>query len=156
MGVPAWVWFVIAVVAAAAGVTLLLRDRARLTSRNRERRRWADLRGWQFSETDHVLPTKWRSGALGYYGLGTARDVVSGSIFTADGRRRVCVFDLDQNGRVSTVIAGLQLRHAYQVTVELWLPSVPFQREDMPELRLCPYSQDWPLSSTEDTGVPVT
>ena len=64
MGIPAWVWFVVAAVAAVAGVALLLRDRARLTSRNRERRRWSDLRGWQFSETDHVLPTKWRAGAI--------------------------------------------------------------------------------------------
>ena len=32
----------------------------------------------------------------------------------------------------------------------------PWQVMPSPELRLCPYSQDWPLSSTEDTGVPAT
>lgn len=135
MDIPAWVWFVVAAVAAILGATLLLRDRARLTSRNRERRRWAALRGWQFAETDHVLPTQWSGGAIAYHGTATARDVVAGSTFTADGRRRVYVFDLDTGGgKVSAVIAAVQCRRAHPVLVELWLPSVPFQREHMPEL----------------------
>ena len=58
VGIPAWPWFVVAAVAGVVGAVLLLRDRARLTSRNRERHRWAALRGWQFAETDHVLPTQ--------------------------------------------------------------------------------------------------
>ncbi len=134
VGIPAWVWFVIAAVAFIAGGAFLLRDRARLTSRNRERRRWAALRGWQFAETDHVLPTQWGGGAIAYYGDGVARDVVAGSTFTADGRRRVYVFDLEAGGRVNTVIAAVQCRRVHPVVVELWVPSTPFQREHMPEL----------------------
>jgi hypothetical protein len=135
VGIPAWAWFVVAALAAVLGSLLLLRDRARLTSRNRERQRWAALRGWQFAETDHVLPTQWTSGAIAYYGEGsTARDVVAGSTFTADGRRRVYVFDLDIGGKIGAVIAAVQCRRTQPVVVELWLPNVPFQRDQMPEL----------------------
>jgi hypothetical protein len=134
VGIPAWVFFVVAAVAAVAGGGLLLRDRAKLTSRNRERHRWAALRGWQFAETDHVLPTQWTSGAIAYYGGGTAKDVVAGSTFTADGRRRVYVFDLDTGKGAVATIAAVQCRRIHPVVVELWLPNVPFQREHMPEL----------------------
>jgi hypothetical protein len=134
VGIPAWAWFVVAALAAVLGSLLLLRDRARLTSRNRERQRWAALRGWQFAETDHVLPTQWTSGAIAYYGGGMARDVVAGSTFTADGRRRVYVFDLDIGGKIGAVIAAVQCRRTQPVVVELWLPNVPFQRDQMPEL----------------------
>ncbi|HEU5473014.1 MAG TPA: hypothetical protein VFV67_20400 [Actinophytocola sp.] len=134
MGVPAWAWFTAAAVAGLLGAVLLLRDRARLTSRNRERHRWAALRGWQFSENDPALPTQWTAGAIAYYGGGTARDVVAGSTFTADGRRRVYVFDLDTGGRIGAVIAAVQCRRTHPVVVELWLPNVPFQRDQMPEL----------------------
>lgn len=134
MGIPAWVWFVVAVVAGIAGAALLLRDRARLTSRNRERRRWAALRGWQFADTDHVLPTQWSAGAIAFHGAGVAKDVVAGSTFTADGRRRVYVFDLETNGRVSSVIAAVQCRRTHPAIVELWLSSAPIQRDSMLEL----------------------
>lgn len=144
MGIPAWVWFVVAVVAGIAGAALLLRDRARLTSRNRERRRWAALRGWQFADTDHVLPTQWSAGAIAFHGGGVAKDsvaksivakdVVAGSTFTADGRRRVYVFDLETGGRVSTVIAAVQCRRTHPAIVELWLSSAPIQRDSMLEL----------------------
>lgn len=92
------------------------------------------MRGWQFTETDHVLPTQWQGGAVAYYGGGNAADVVAGSTFTADGRRRVYVFDLDNGGRVSAVIAAVQCRRKHPVVIELWLPSVPFEQEHMPEL----------------------
>ncbi|WP_130345294.1 hypothetical protein [Herbihabitans rhizosphaerae] len=154
MGVPAWLWFVVAAVAAVAGVALLLRERATVTSRNRERRNWAGLRGWQFTEHDQVLPTRWQAGALAYYGLGNARDVVSGTTFTADGRRRVCVFDLDQNGRVSTVIVGVELRREHRVVLELWLPSVPFQRDEMPDL-LGPVGQRYAFVSDMTAARPL-
>ncbi|MGH3762365.1 hypothetical protein [Actinophytocola sp.] len=134
MGIPAWVWFAVAAVLAIAGVLVLLRDRALLTSRNRERRRWAALRGWQFADSDHVLPTQWSGGAIAFHGGGIARDVVAGSTFTADGRRRVYVFDLESGGRVTAVIAAVQCRRTLPAVVELWLPSAPFQREHMPEL----------------------
>ena len=134
MGIPAWIWFVIAAVAAAAGAALLLRDRSRSNSRDRERRRWAALRGWQFAEADAELVAHWHSGAVAYYGQGNAVDVVAGSTFTADGRRRVYVFDLEVNGKRPAVITAVQLRRHHDVVVELWLPSMPFQREHMPEL----------------------
>lgn len=134
VGIPAWVWFAVAALAALGGAALLARDRAVRTSRNRERRRWAALRGWQFTETDNVLPTQWQGGALAYYGDGIARDVVAGSTFTADGRRRVYIYDLDNGGRISAVIAAVQCRRKHPVVVELWLPSVPFEQEHMPEL----------------------
>jgi hypothetical protein len=134
VGIPAWVWFAVAAVLAIAGALVLMRDRARLTSRNRERRRWAALRGWQFADNDHVLPSQWEGGAIAFHGGGGARDVVAGSTFTADGRRRVYVFDLESSGRVTAVIAAVQCRRTLPAIVELWLPSAPFQREHMPEL----------------------
>ena len=134
MGIPAWVWFTVAAIAGVAGFALLATDRAQRTARNRERRRWAALRGWQFEESDHVLPTRWESGAIAYYGTGTARDVVAGTTFTADGRRQVYVLDHETGGKVNSVLVGVRCRRALPVVVELWLPSVPFQRDQMPEL----------------------
>jgi hypothetical protein len=134
VGIPAWVWFTVAAIAGVAGFALLATDRAQRTARNRERRRWAALRGWQFEESDHVLPTRWESGAIAYYGTGTARDVVAGTTFTADGRRQVYVLDHETNGKVNSVLVGVRCRRALPVVVELWLPSVPFQRDQMPEL----------------------
>jgi hypothetical protein len=134
VGIPAWIWFVIAVVAGIAGAALLLRDRARLTSRNRERRRWAALRGWQFAETDHELPNQWQGGAIAFHGGGVARDVVAGSTFTADGRRRVFVFDLDTGGRITAVIAAVQCRRVQDTVLEMWLAGAPFRRAEMPDL----------------------
>lgn len=134
MGIPAWAWFVIAAVAAVVGFALLGTDRAQRTARNRERRRWAALRGWQFEETDHVLPTRWSNGAIAYYGAGVARDVVAGSTFTADGRRQVYVLDHETGGKVNSVLVGVRCRRPLPVLIELWLPSVPFQREQMPDL----------------------
>ncbi|WP_199440460.1 hypothetical protein [Umezawaea beigongshangensis] len=134
MGIPAWVWFTVAAIAGVAGFALLATDRAQRTARNRERRRWAALRGWQFEESDHVLPTRWESGAIAYYGTGTARDVVAGTTFTADGRRQVYVLDHETGGKVNSVLVAVRCRRALPVVVELWLPSVPFQRDQMPEL----------------------
>jgi hypothetical protein len=134
VGIPAWAWFVVAAVTALAGIGMLMVDRAKLTSRNRERQRWAALRGWQFAEFDPTLSGKWTGGAIAQQGGGSARDVVSGSTFTADGRRRVYVFDLEKGNRASGVIAAVQCRRTHSVVVELWLPNVPFQRDQMPEL----------------------
>lgn len=134
VGIPAWVWFTIAAVALVAGLALLGRDRATRTARNRERRRWAALRGWQFAETDHILLTRWHGGAIAYYGGGVARDVVAGSTFTADGRRQVYVADYETGGKVNSVLVGVRCRRPIGVLIELWLPSVPFQREQMPDL----------------------
>ena len=106
MGIPSWVWFVVAVVAIGLGIALLIADRAQRSSNNKERRRWAALRGWQFAESDQVLPTRWERGALAQYGSVTAADVVAGSTFTADGRRQVYVLDLDVNGKAAAVLVA--------------------------------------------------
>ncbi|MDR7302110.1 hypothetical protein [Haloactinomyces albus] len=129
MGIPAWVWFVVAVVAIVAGVTLLITDRMRRTSKNRERRRWATLRGWQFAESDQVLPTRWKRGALAQYSGGMATDIVAGSTFTSDGRRQVSVFDLTVGGSTVAVLAGVRCRRPVPATIELWLPEVPVPQE---------------------------
>lgn len=134
VGIPAWIWFVIAVVAAMAGLALLTVDRARETSRSRERARWAELRGWQYVEEDEGLPRQWSGGAVGYFGAEGAVNVVAGSTFTTDGKRPVFVFDIEADGMIPAVIVAVRCRRIHSVLVELWLASVPFQRTEMPEL----------------------
>ena len=106
VGIPAWIWFVIAAVALVAGLGLLGADRAREGSRNRERMRWAQLRGWQFVEEDARLPQQWSGGALGYFGADAAVNVVAGSTFTSDGRRPVFIFDIETGGQIHEATAG--------------------------------------------------
>ncbi|SFP78980.1 hypothetical protein SAMN05421810_103422 [Amycolatopsis arida] len=134
MGIPAWIWFVIAAVALVAGLALLAVDRAKEGSRNRERARWADLRGWQFVEEDERLPQQWSGGAIGYFGAEAAVNVVAGSTFTSDGRRSVFVFDIEADGVIPAVIVAVRCNRQHAVLLELWLASVPFQRAEMPEL----------------------
>lgn len=131
---PAWVWFVIAAVALVVGLVLLAADRTREGSRNRERMRWADLRGWQFVEEDERLAKQWSGGAVGYFGADAAVNVVAGSTFTSDGRRPVFVFDIEADGQIPAVVVAVRCNRRHGVLVELWLASVPFQRADMPEL----------------------
>jgi hypothetical protein len=134
VGIPAWIWFVVAAVAAVAGLALLALDRAREGTRNRERERWADLRGWQFVEEDDQLPRQWVGGAIGYFGAEAAVNVVAGSTFTADGRRPVFVFDIEAEGMIPAVVVAVRCNRVHPVLLELWLASVPFQRAEMPEL----------------------
>ena len=126
MGVPAWVWFVIAAVAAVAGGALLLVDHGHSTARSRERRRWAGLRGWQFADVDRALSDRWQHGALAHGEQGTARNLVTGSQFTAAGRRLVHVFDFERGSRAEAVIVAVHRRTPQQVVLELWLPTVEF------------------------------
>jgi hypothetical protein len=134
VGIPAWIWFVVAAVALVAGLGLLAADRAREGSRNRERMRWANLRGWQFVEADDRLPRQWSGGALGYFGAEAAANVVAGSTFTSDGRRPVFIFDLEVNGQIPAVVVAVRCNRVHSVLLEMWLASVPFQRDGMPEL----------------------
>ncbi|MYW91935.1 hypothetical protein G3I59_15335 [Amycolatopsis rubida] len=134
MGISAWIWFVIAAVALVAGLGLLFADRAREGSRNRERQRWAQLRGWQFVEEDERLPRQWSGGAIGYFGADAAVNVVAGSTFTSDGRRPVFIFDIESQGQVPAVVVAVRCNKTHRVPVEMWLSSVPFQRENMPEM----------------------
>jgi hypothetical protein len=134
VGIPAWIWFVVAAAALVAGLALLAADRAREGSRNRERKRWADLRGWQYVEEDERLPRQWAGGAIGYFGAETAVNVVAGSTFTSDGRRPVFIFDIEVGGQIPAVVVAVRCNRAHPVPIELWLASVPFQRAEMPEL----------------------
>lgn len=129
MGIPSWIWFVVAVVAVALGIALLIADRSQRTSNNRERRRWAALRGWQFAETDRVLPSRWERGALAQHATAEATDVVAGSTFTSDGRRQVYVLDLQAGGRTADVLVAVRCRRPVPVTAELWLPEVPVPQD---------------------------
>lgn len=129
VGIPAWLWFLVAVVAIVAGVALLISDRSQRTSNNRERRRWAALRGWQFAEVDRVLPTRWERGVLAQCGATTATDVVAGSTFTADGRRQVYVLDLEAGNKNVAVLVGIRCRRTAPATIELWLPDVPVPQD---------------------------
>lgn len=134
MGISAWIWFVIAAVALVAGLGLLAADRAKEGSRNRERMRWAQLRGWQFVEEDERLPRQWSGGAIGYFGADAAVNVVAGSTFTSDGRRPVFIFDIESEGQIPATVVAVRCNKTHRVPVEMWLSSVPFQRENMPEM----------------------
>ncbi|WP_343063954.1 hypothetical protein [Haloechinothrix aidingensis] len=134
MGIPAWIWFVIAFVALVSGLALLATDRAREGQRNRERLRWADLRGWQFAEEDPRMVSHWTEGAMGYFGADAAVNVVAGTTFTSEGRRSVYIFDIETDRQIPAVVVAVRCGKAYPVLLELWLASVPFQRANMPEL----------------------
>lgn len=151
VGIPAWIWFVIAAVAAVAGLALLTADKARESSRNRERARWAELRGWQYVEEDERLPQQWAGGAIGYFGAEAAVNVVAGSTFTSDGRRPVFVFDIEADSLIPAVIVAVRCNRIHPVLLELWLASVPFQRAEMPEL-LGPVGQRYAFADEVNTA----
>jgi hypothetical protein len=128
--VSPWVWFVIAGLAAVAGLVLLAIDHQRRTAHRRERRRWAALRGWRFVVSDPMLVDRWRHGAIARGGAGMARDLAIGSLFTPLGRRWVRVFDHEQDGQVTSVmVAVLRRVHAGDLVAELWLPDQPLPQE---------------------------
>ena len=117
-------WFLIAGLAAVAGSALLAADRGAHTAHQRERRRWAALRGWRFVTSDPVLTQRWRHGVMASAGL--ARDLVTGSLFTPLGRRLVHVFDHVRGGQISHVVVAVQRKvRDTQLVVELWLPEKP-------------------------------
>jgi hypothetical protein len=118
------VWFVIAVIALLVGAALLFAD-SRGGSASRDRRRWAALRGWEFLDTDPVLPSRWRYGTIHQGGPGVARDLISGDVPTPDGPRQAYVFDHEQAGRLTSVLAAVQVQTLLPAAVELRLPSAP-------------------------------
>ncbi|MGH3823436.1 MAG: hypothetical protein ACRDRA_11505 [Pseudonocardiaceae bacterium] len=119
-----WMWFLIAGLTAVAGSALLAADHGAHSAHQRERRRWAALRGWRFVVSDPVLTERWRHGAIA--GTGLARDLVTGSLFTPLGRRLVQVFDHVQGGQVAQVVVAVQRRVCdADLVVELWLPQGP-------------------------------
>ena len=128
--VAPWAWFVIAGLAAAAGSVLLAVDRGHRSAHQRERRRWAALRGWRFVLSDPMLADRWRHGVIARGGAGLAKDIVVGSLFTPLGRRLAQVFDHEQGGQVSSVVVAVQRRaHAADLVAELWLPDLPLPQD---------------------------
>lgn len=120
----------IAGLAAAAGSVLLAVDRGHHSAHQRERRRWAALRGWRFVLSDPMLAQRWRHGVITPEGAGLARDIVIGTLFTPLGRRVAQVFDHEQGGQVSSVVVAVQRRvHAADLVAELWLPDRPLPQD---------------------------
>lgn len=126
----AWIWFVIAGLAAVAGAALFASDYGRRTARSRERRRWAGLRGWRFVESDPVLPDRWHFGVIAQGGAGEAHNLVIGRVFTSESRRPVYVFDHQQNGRITSAVAAVQRREgSAAVVLELWQRDTALPRD---------------------------
>ena len=117
-------WFVIAVIALLVGAVLLLAD-SRRGSGAKDRKRWAALRGWEFLDTDPVLPSRWRYGTIHQGGPGVARNLISGDVPTPDGPRMAYVFDHEQAGRLTSILVAVQLQEPLPAAVELRLPSAP-------------------------------
>lgn len=117
-------WFVIAVIALVLGAVLLFVDRS-LGGGAKDRRRWAALRGWEYLDTDPVLPSRWRYGTIHQGGPGVARNLISGDVPTPDGPRQAYVFDHEQAGRMNSVLVAVQVQAQLPAAVELRLPSAP-------------------------------
>ena len=126
MGLSPTTWFVIAVIALLLGAALLIFDRTRGGGSSvKDRRRWAALRGWEYLDTDPVLPSRWRYGTIHQGGPGVARNLISGEVPTPDGPRQAYVFDHEQAGRLNSVLVAVQVRGQLPAAVELRLPSAP-------------------------------
>ena len=110
MGLSSTTWFVIAVIIVLLGVGLLFVDRKQQGggAAVKDRRRWAALRGWEFLDTDPVLPSRWRYGTIHQGGPGVAKNLISGEVPLPDGSRQAYVFDHEQAGRVTSVLAAIQ------------------------------------------------
>ena len=119
-------WFIIAVVALLIGAVLLIGDRRGGSgSGAKDRKRWAAMRGWEYLDTDPVLPSKWRYGTISQGGPGVARRLMSGEVPTPDGHRQAYVFDHEQAGRVTSVVAAAHMAEQLPAAVELRSPSAP-------------------------------
>ena len=127
MGLSSTTWFVIAVIALLLGAALLFFDRSRGGGGGsvKDRRRWAAMRGWEFLDTDPVLPSRWRYGTIHQGGPGVARNLISGDVPTPDGPRQAYVFDHEQAGRLNSVLVAVQVQGQLPAAVELRLPSAP-------------------------------
>jgi hypothetical protein len=127
VGLSSTTWFVIAVIIVLLGVGLLFVDRKQQGggAAVKDRRRWAALRGWEFLDTDPVLPSRWRYGTIHQGGPGVAKNLISGEVPLPDGSRQAYVFDHEQAGRVTSVLAAIQSQTQLNAAVELRLPTAP-------------------------------
>ncbi|GLZ51172.1 hypothetical protein [Actinomycetospora sp. NBRC 106378] len=127
---PAWIWFVVALVAAAGGALLLWYDRARPDRRGNDRRDWAASKGWEFTDALSSPPHAWRYGTLRGDGPRQAYDVATGAVPGPGGRRLGCIFDQEQDGRTVATIAAVRGTVAVPVALELRLPESPRPDDD--------------------------
>jgi hypothetical protein len=125
VGLSSTVWFVIAVIALLLGAALLFADRRGGSSGAKDRKRWAAAHGWEYLDTDPVLPSRWRYGTIHQGGPGVARNLISGDVPTSYGPRHAYVFDHEQAGRLNSVLAAVQVQDQLPAAVELRLPSAP-------------------------------
>jgi hypothetical protein len=125
VGLSSTVWFVMAVIALLLGAGLLLADSRGGAGGAKDRKRWAALRGWEYLDTDPVLPSRWRYGSIHQGGPGVARNLISGDVPTPDGPRPAYVFDHEQGGRLTSVLVAVQVQEQLPAAVELRLPSAP-------------------------------
>ncbi|WP_064745441.1 hypothetical protein [Pseudonocardia acaciae] len=125
MGIPTSVWFIIAAVALVLGLLMLRAAQRAGSGQSRDRRRWAAQKEWEYLDNDPVLPSRWRYGTIHQGGPGVARNLVTGSVPTSEGRRLVYVFDHEQAGRLSSVVVAVQRRSSIGGAFELRLPSAP-------------------------------
>jgi hypothetical protein len=125
VGLSPTVWFLIAVIALLLGAALLFADRRGGTGGARDRKKWAAMRGWEYLDTDPVLPSRWRYGTIHQGGPGVARNLMSGDVPTPDGPRQAYVFDHEQAGRLNSVLVAVQVQEVLPAAVELRLPSAP-------------------------------
>ena len=128
--VPAWIWFVVALVAAAGGALLLWYDRARPTRRGNGRRDWAASKGWEFTDALSSPPHAWRYGTLRGEGPRQAYDVATGAVPGPGGRRLGCIFDQEQDGETVATVAAVRGTVAVPVAIELRLPESPRPDDD--------------------------
>jgi hypothetical protein len=126
VSIPTSVWFIVAAVALVLGLLMLRGTRhTGGGAQPRDRRRWAEQKEWEYLDSDPVLPSRWRYGTIHQGGPGVARNLVTGSVPTAEGRRLIYVFDHEQAGRLSSVVCAVQRRSAMKGAFELRLPSAP-------------------------------
>ena len=120
-------WFVIAVVALLIGAVLLLGERRGGSGGSvvRDRKRWAAMRGWEYLDSDPVLPSRWRYGTISQGGPGIARRLMSGVVPTPSGDRQAYVFDHEQAGRLASVLAAVHMAVSLPAAVEMRLPTAP-------------------------------
>lgn len=127
---PAWIWFVVALAAAAGGALLLWYDRARPSRRGNGRRDWAASKGWEFTDALSSPPHAWRYGTLRGEGPRAAYDVATGAVPGPGGRRLGCIFDQEQDGVTVATVAAVRGTIAVPVAIELRLPESPRPDDD--------------------------
>ncbi|HEY2205461.1 MAG TPA: hypothetical protein VGH99_13400 [Pseudonocardia sp.] len=125
MGIPTSVWFIIAAVALVLGLLMLRAGQHAGGGHSRDRQRWAAEQEWEYLDNDPVLPSRWRYGTIHQGGPGVARNLVTGSVPTSEGRRLIYVFDHEQAGRLTSIVIAVQRRSALSGAFELRLPSAP-------------------------------